>query len=447
LRLGFSLGLLCAVLGCGAGPPPRSGNEARIDAAPNVAESKSLRRPSSAIAKRWPFQRPPSFSLYADLLGFTKTEVFRTFATAAMTMGRAHIGDDQASCISALLANAKELAFGYEEDGDAGIFVLHHAPELRARAGDCLRRFGGKPGPAIAGAREVFDFGNLLVAVDDGDIVVVGSKSLVEVAFARSSNAGPALALDADEYIAWSADARDVKSTGSLLCSRERFRLLAQFDVKDEQLATRLALMADRSKETLSTQGGSEEREIVRRLLEALKIERDGNRFDVRFELVKSPEEQAKDIGMGAALAIYGVRRYLSRAKQSEARYALGAIAKGYVSWWEREEVSSTLTKPKKTKKLFSLIAVPTKVPEGKKYQSAEGEWKSWQTIGFSMSDPQYFQYEVKAAKDGQSADIIAHGDLNGDGKTSTFTLRMKVDSKMNTLAITPQIEEVDPDE
>lgn len=446
MRLRFSVGILCAMMGCGGAPASRSAEDARVVSPPSVAESGSSKRPSSAIAKRWPFSRPPAFSLYADLHGLTNTDVFRAFLSAAMTLGRSHLADGQASCISTLVANANELAFGYERDGDAGVFVFHHAPELRARAAECLRLFGGKPGPAIAGAREVFDFGKTIVATDEGDIVVAGSKSLVEAAFAKRSNAGPGLTLDADEFVSWSYDLSEVKGSGSLLASREKFRLAVVLDVKDERLATQLALMVDKSKQALSQLGGSQEQEIARHLLEALKIERKGDRFDLAFELVKPPEEQAKDIGMAAALGIYAVRRYISNAKQAEARNTLGAIARSYASWWEMEEATSTLKKPPR-KKLFSLLAVPTDIPRGKKYQSAEGEWKAWQNIHFSMSDPQYFQYEVKAAKDGLSADIIAHGDLNGDGKSSTFTLRLKVDPKTNVLGIAPAIDEIDPDE
>jgi len=43
------------------------------------------------------------------------------------------------------------------------------------------------------------------------------------------------------------------------------------------------------------------------------------------------------------------------------------------------------------------------------------------------MYQPMYYQYEVRAAKDGESAEVIARGDLNGDGKTSSFVITIKV--------------------
>lgn len=444
-----ALSVACAVFGCagGATPRPTNGHETRVTTAPEQNEPENARRPSAAIAKRWPFRRPPTFSLYADVAGFTRTEVFRTFATSAMLMARGQVDLEQSTCIRALLDGARELAFGYEMEGDEGIVVMSHRPELRERAGDCLRRFGAQAGPALAGARETHVLGNNVIAFADSDVVLYGSKSRVAEALAGHSSAGPALGLAPDEYVTWSGAFPELGVTGSLACSDERFALSVVLEAKDERLASQLGTMAEQSKQKVAEIGGAEERALAQHLLDALKIQRDDNRFTISFELLKPPEEQAKDLGMAAALAIHGVRRYISRAKQAEAKNALGAIARDYVSWWEREELTPTLAAPPKRKKLFSLIPVPTQVPSGKKYQTAEGEWKAWQNIRFSMSNPQYYQYEVKAAKDGKSADIIARGDLDGDGKPSTFTLRLKVDQKINALVIGKEIEEVDPDE
>jgi hypothetical protein len=63
------------------------------------------------------------------------------------------------------------------------------------------------------------------------------------------------------------------------------------------------------------------------------------------------------------------------------------------------------------------------------------------------MATPQYYQYEIKAAKDGESAEILARGDLNGDGKTSQFKIVVKVERPSNRLVAVPSIEETDPDE
>ena len=48
-------------------------------------------------------------------------------------------------------------------------------------------------------------------------------------------------------------------------------------------------------------------------------------------------------IGVLAALAIYGVRRYLASAKTSEAKNTIGAIARGAKQAYERETAKSDL--------------------------------------------------------------------------------------------------------
>ncbi|HEY6462750.1 MAG TPA: hypothetical protein VIY73_21420, partial [Polyangiaceae bacterium] len=91
--------------------------------------------------------------------------------------------------------------------------------------------------------------------------------------------------------------------------------------------------------------------------------------------------------------------------------------------------------------------AVPKAVPRGTKDQSTPADWKPWAPIKFSMESPQYYQYEVRAAKDGGSEDIFARGDLDGDGKESEFKLHVAIDRKKGVLVIGPSLEERDSDE
>src|SRR5262245_58297668 len=104
-----ALSIACAASGCGGGatPRPAGANETRVTTAPDQSAPEDVRLPSSALDKRWPFRRPPAFVLYADLAGFTKTEVFRTFASSALLMAKGHVDAEQSTCIRALVDGAR----------------------------------------------------------------------------------------------------------------------------------------------------------------------------------------------------------------------------------------------------------------------------------------------------------------------------------------------------
>ncbi|HVZ31877.1 MAG TPA: type II secretion system protein [Polyangiaceae bacterium] len=164
-------------------------------------------------------------------------------------------------------------------------------------------------------------------------------------------------------------------------------------------------------------------------------------------------------IGVLAALAIYGVSKYLSNAKTAEARMALGRIAKDAQTAWERESMPGTvLSLGSAAANSHSLCptssAVPTAVPANAKYQSSPADWSNdagWKCLKFTMDGPQYFQYQYTTTGSGSSATFaaIAHGDLNGNSTSSTFTLNGAVQSASGELVLTiaPQLIETNPEE
>lgn len=112
-------------------------------------------------------------------------------------------------------------------------------------------------------------------------------------------------------------------------------------------------------------------------------------------------------LGVVSALAIYGVRKYMTSAKQAEARAALVTWGDGLAKCGQRAGrlPPSTLPVPSD----ISAVA-------GKKYQSAAGEWaeQAHTCAGFTMTTPQYFQYrwELRAENAGV---LHAVADLDGD--------------------------------
>jgi type II secretory pathway pseudopilin PulG len=144
-------------------------------------------------------------------------------------------------------------------------------------------------------------------------------------------------------------------------------------------------------------------------------------------------------LGTTAALAVASVQRYLQSAKTAEAKVSVSAIARSAVMAFERESVSGP------THKLCrSATAVPAQVPQGTTYRPVAepnrdfqtgSDSEGWRCLRFDMTEPVRFRYEYRAgsgykgpARGGPNPgpngfEVSAEGDLDGDGKTSLFTL------------------------
>ena len=158
-------------------------------------------------------------------------------------------------------------------------------------------------------------------------------------------------------------------------------------------------------------------------------------------------------VGVLAALAIYGVRRYLLNAKTAEARNSLGQMTKDAKTAYERENMAATvLTAGAAAGASNTLCASAAKgVPSstssisGKKYQSDPAEWTQvgWSCIKFTMSDPQYYQYSYINSTNTFTAQAV--GDLDGNTTTSLFQLFATIQS--GTVFVSPNFSETTPEE
>jgi type IV pilus assembly protein PilA len=150
-------------------------------------------------------------------------------------------------------------------------------------------------------------------------------------------------------------------------------------------------------------------------------------------------------IGILAALAIFGVRRYLASAKSSEARNTVGAITRASVAAFERETMQSQLLTDgglsTSLVNVFCTSASPVPASaasiKGFKYQpstvdgvdfNAGSTVASWKCLKFSMTQPTYYQYGyVTGAGSGKSGataagfEATAQGDLDGNAVLSLF--------------------------
>jgi len=172
-------------------------------------------------------------------------------------------------------------------------------------------------------------------------------------------------------------------------------------------------------------------------------------------------------IGILAALAIVGVKKYMTSAKSAEARNSLGTMSGLASQVWSGEKMKGDIIADGATiGATHTLCASAAKtVPEDKvsikglKYQSSTDPTKDfhagdtvtgWKCLGFALDAPQYYMYGYTATVDAAVADnnkfsTTAQGDLNGDGNLSTFERAGLV--RAGELVLSPAVKETDADE
>ena len=166
-------------------------------------------------------------------------------------------------------------------------------------------------------------------------------------------------------------------------------------------------------------------------------------------------------VGILAALAIVGVKKYMTSSKSTEARNSLGEMSKLASQAWSRELMPGSILNDAQTVAganqlcASATATVPATLAsvQGKKYQpstaqgvdfNAGSPTVGWKCLGFQLEAPQYFLYNYTAVAQ-TSFDSIAQGDLNGDGTPSTFTRQGVI--RNGQVVLSPAITEVNPDE
>jgi type IV pilus assembly protein PilA len=168
-------------------------------------------------------------------------------------------------------------------------------------------------------------------------------------------------------------------------------------------------------------------------------------------------------VGILAALAIYGVTKYMANAKTAEARTSLGQISKDASSAFSRDRMAADFIDKGESSTINNALCasaaatVPATIAEvkGKKYQSEASEWAAgdtntgWACLKFSMSEPQYYMYGYAASGttgvDGETFTATAQGDLDGDTVPSTFEMQGEIEDRV--VKTFPTIKETNPEE
>lgn len=436
-----TLGLVgCALvaLSCSAAPPPAP--KPAVAPVASVPAPAAPREASAALRRYWIFDGKDGLALYGGLDALLHTELFAGLVPGVLGQSEDLLKGKQRDCIMVLAAQAVEAAVGVDSRG--GLLILELGPEgVKAARSSCVGALFSIERIAVAGADEAYAAGKDVVVVQSG-VVLYGSKALVEAALAaaKAPFTFPAsLGLKDGQHLAFqvAVPAQGISGKGALRVSHEAFRLEAEANLSNAGMAD----MVERGIQQALAQSKQLEQSQpdLGKLTKALDVQRRGNHFNAVFELREPVIDQARDLGVLMGLGFYATRRYLQQAKSAEAHHVIGQIAKGYALSLQEPPVAGKRPLPKK---LVSLPAVPATVPRGVKYQSSADDWKAWAPIHFALTEPQYYQYEVVAAKDGKTAEILARGDLDGDGKTSLFRIKIQLDPKTAEITAVDHTEE-----
>jgi Tfp pilus assembly protein PilE len=158
------------------------------------------------------------------------------------------------------------------------------------------------------------------------------------------------------------------------------------------------------------------------------------------------------------ALAMYGVAKYLRHSKTAEAIASTAAIAQAacvYYNESDQNQPAGTKSDAAKAMRHFppsTRAPVPASMEDvrGKRFQSALGDWtvSPWHDMDFKISTPQFYAYSFESQGAGPNAvaTAIAHGDLDGNGITSTFRASAAPDDSL-VAKLKGSVEQTDPDE
>jgi type II secretory pathway pseudopilin PulG len=157
-------------------------------------------------------------------------------------------------------------------------------------------------------------------------------------------------------------------------------------------------------------------------------------------------------------LAMYGLGRYVRHAKTAEAIGSLAAIGQAAAGYYNDSDSTQPAGAPESAARAMRHFPPPSRasVPpdlasiRGKRYQSTLADWtpSPWRELHFSIPQPQFYAYSFDSTGNGTqgSATATAHGDLNGDGITSTYLLTIAPDDK-GSATVSPDLERTAPEE
>jgi hypothetical protein len=158
-----------------------------------------------------------------------------------------------------------------------------------------------------------------------------------------------------------------------------------------------------------------------------------------------------------SAIGMYALARYVRHAKTTEATSSVTKIAERSAEYYNRsDETQPQGASPQAIHAMrhfppgarFGVPAEAISV-RGQRYQSNNADWAAspWKELGFSIVQPQCYQYgfESEGAGAQAKATVTAEGDLDADGQRSKYSITIIPDDAL-TAKIGP-LQKADPEE
>jgi hypothetical protein len=123
-------------------------------------------------------------------------------------------------------------------------------------------------------------------------------------------------------------------------------------------------------------------------------------------------------LGVVAAFGIFATTKVISDAKAAEGKITVGALARAMVNCAEQETVGADPSTIVQGGLPPTSVKVPASMPAGKRYATTTSDWSdpAFMCARFSLSEPQFFQYQWILVTPGELGTVRAEADLNGDG-------------------------------
>lgn len=446
-HLVFVLPVFLTLAACGDSTPPAKtpAVEKLPPPVPPGPPPVAQRAPSKEMAARFPFKDEEITTLaYSDLALLSQPEATQAIASSLAPIATDLAGVDKA-CIDAVVGGAKELLVT-GTNGKAWEVILKIPGHTLDSV--CTPAAGTGETATIEGATKAWRFtesGKTCALA--ADWLYCGQEDLVKKSITAQNEPTLPVGLDPNQVLALDDHDEQKDAKISVVSNTDRLETRVELNFDGDEKPRVLHEAATHAPEgvlefTKFFKASDAEKRLVDQVANSVVASHRGTRANLRVDLPGTPSEQAAQLG--AALSLFGKSAVLERnalRKAQVSRFLL-EVAEGINKNWESKDAKLAFG----DKKLVSMGPVPKEVPKGKRVTSADSDWKAWKDVPH-VTTPTYYQYEIKTAPDGQSADVIARGDTNGDGKLATFKLHIRVDRSSKQLMVEPKIDETDPNE